>query len=259
MIFKKFIEGLVGLFASKTLSLDERGSFIIRQLSTLIKPQRLFTALAIAIANNSNFVFVQTFVHKLNYILFVAPELHAVRQQLKTMLSKGSQDLFVLLYKAWCPSAISTVALCILAQQYEHASALLAKLGDLDMAASHVAEASNLANLVETAVFNFARLQSLDTQRHAHLIKALFGLLMLLPSECKGFTALKRRIDSISHRCQSMDPAGSMGSMGSAANKEGLTDAKAIDFEVGCSIPLLLLPGTVPFCSPRGGFGGQHL
>lgn len=41
--------------------------------------------------------------------------------------------LFCTMYKAWCPAAVGTVALCFLAEQYEHACHIIHRIADLEV------------------------------------------------------------------------------------------------------------------------------
>lgn len=89
-------------------------------------------------------------VVKLNMILITSPELAEFRKRLKNIESKvnclnsphkvtanplittfphqDGQMLFISIYKSWCHNAVAVFALCLLAQAYEHASALLQTL-----------------------------------------------------------------------------------------------------------------------------------
>jgi vacuole morphology and inheritance protein 14 len=42
-------------------------------------------------------------------------------------------------------------------------------------------EVDKLIQLLESPIFTYLRLQLLEPQRYAHLVKALYGLLMILP------------------------------------------------------------------------------
>lgn len=80
--------------------------------------------------------FASLMVQMLNMILLTSPELFDLRQQLKKMETEESRSFFCTLFKSWCHSPMSTYALCLLAQQYEHACQLLLKFSDLPMTVS---------------------------------------------------------------------------------------------------------------------------
>jgi vacuole morphology and inheritance protein 14 len=83
-------------------------------------------------------------VQNLNLIMITSPELSEFRKRLRTLDSKvrlrpylpsadsltlfrkqDGQNLFVTLYRSWSHNAVATFTLCLLAQAYEQASALL--------------------------------------------------------------------------------------------------------------------------------------
>lgn len=72
-------------------------------------------------------------VQNLNLILLTAPELEKLRRELMAMASPESFSLFVELYKSWCHSPVATLALCLLAQVYDHACELLDKFAWLEV------------------------------------------------------------------------------------------------------------------------------
>lgn len=57
-------------------------------------------------------------------------------------------------------------------------------------------ELDKLIQLLESPIFTQLRLQLLEPQRHAHLIKALYGLLMLLP-QTTAYHTLKERLSCV--------------------------------------------------------------
>lgn len=132
----------------------------------------------------------------LNLILLTAPELFVLRQQLKSMKTEESQSFFRVLFTAWCHSPVSTYALCLLAQQYEHCCGLLQKFSELEVTVTFLVEIDKLIQLLESPVFTFLRLQLLEPQRYAYLVKALYGLLMLMP-QTEAYRTLKNRLDCI--------------------------------------------------------------
>jgi vacuole morphology and inheritance protein 14 len=67
-------------------------------------------------------------VQHLNVQLLTAPMLLDFRKRFKSLDSKDGQGLFVSLYRAWSHNAVATLALCFLAQVYEHTYALLQSL-----------------------------------------------------------------------------------------------------------------------------------
>jgi vacuole morphology and inheritance protein 14 len=94
------------------------------------------------------------------------------------------------------PSPISTFSLCLLAQKYQQACELLQLFQRIDFTAMHVKEVERLAQLIDLPIFNFARIQITTPQRYAFLVKAFYGVLMMLP-QSDVHARLKARLEAI--------------------------------------------------------------
>ena len=107
-----------------------------------------------------------------------------------------SWHLFTTLYSSWCHNPVATVSLCLLSQNYDHASNLVQKFGDIEITAGLLKEIDSLVQLIESPIFAFLRLQLLAPQEHASLVRTLYGLLMLLP-QSSAFSSLKQRLSCV--------------------------------------------------------------
>ena len=76
-------------------------------------------------------------VQTLNLILLTALELSGLRQTLKTSFqpSATSDDraVFNALFNCWSHNPVATLSLCLLAQAYDLASALVQKFAEVDI------------------------------------------------------------------------------------------------------------------------------
>jgi len=194
--FNSFIVDLLRLFSTDRELLEYRGSFIIRHLSTFVNAEKLYRALAGNLLQEEDLEFANRMVQNLNLILLTSPELHQLRADLKNMNTPESKSLFSALYRTWCHNPVATFSLCLLTQVYEHACELLGKFGELEVTVSFLVEVDKLIQLLESPIFTFLRLQLLEPQRYAYLVKALYGILMLLP-QSSAFHTLKNRLDSM--------------------------------------------------------------
>ncbi|XP_038070107.1 protein VAC14 homolog [Patiria miniata] len=199
--FHKFMTNLLQLFASDRQLLEDRGSFIIRQLCLLLNTEDIYRTLSEILVDYKDLQFATEMVQTLNSILLTATELFELRNQLKDLNSESSCKLFCCLYKSWCHSSIATVSLCFLTQNYKHASSLIYSFGDLEVTVHFLTEIDKLVQLLESPIFTYLRLQLLDTERNQHLVKSLYGLLMLLP-QSTAFTTLQRRLACIPNLLQ---------------------------------------------------------
>eukprot|EP00246_Nothoceros_aenigmaticus_P012377 TRINITY_DN3816_c0_g1_i1.p1 TRINITY_DN3816_c0_g1~~TRINITY_DN3816_c0_g1_i1.p1 ORF type:complete len:273 (+),score=33.36 TRINITY_DN3816_c0_g1_i1:57-821(+) len=137
-------------------------------------------------------------VQALNLILLTAVELADLRSLLKQSLSNSDgRDLFVALYSSWCHSPMATVSLCLLAQAYQHASAVIQSLGESDINVNLLVQVDKLVRLLETPIFAYLRLQLLEPGKYPALLKTLYGLLMLLPQQSAAFKILRTRLKTV--------------------------------------------------------------
>ncbi|XP_010163867.1 protein VAC14 homolog [Antrostomus carolinensis] len=109
--------------------------------------------------------FASTMVHTLNTILLTSSELFQLRNQLK--------DLRTPVTSLTAPSS-----------------------GDLEVTVDFLTEVDKLVQLIECPIFTYLRLQLLDVKNNPYLIKALYGLLMLLP-QSSAFQLLSHRLQCV--------------------------------------------------------------
>lgn len=194
--FYKFMINLLKRFSSERKLLEARGAFIIRQLCLLLNAENIFHSMADILLREQDLRFASTMVHTLNTILLTSAELFQLRGQLKDLQSPESQSLFCCLYRSWCHNPVTTVSLCFLTQNYRHAYDLIQKFGDLEVTVDFLTEVDKLVQLLECPIFTYLRLQLLDVKNNPYLIKALYGLLMLLP-QSSAFQLLSRRLQCV--------------------------------------------------------------
>lgn len=194
--FHRFMVNLLKRFSSERRLLETRGAFIIRQLSLLLNAENIFHSMADILLREEDLKFASTMVQNLNSILLTSSELFQLRSQLKDLQTPESCDLFCCLYRSWCHSPVATVSLCFLTQNYKHAYHLIQKFGDLEVTVDFLTEVDKLVQLIECPIFTYLRLQLLDVENHPYLIRALYGLLMLLP-QSSAFQLLSHRLQCV--------------------------------------------------------------
>ncbi|KAI4885977.1 hypothetical protein NFI96_033059 [Prochilodus magdalenae] len=196
--FYKFMINLLKRFSLERKLLETRGAFIIRQLCLLLHAENIFHSMADILLKEEDLKFASTMVQTLNTILLTSAELFQLRNQLKDLRTPESCTLFCCLYRSWCHNPVATVSLCFLTQNYQHAYDLIQKLyptasGDLEVTVDFLMEVDKLVQLIESPIFTYLRLQLLDVENNPYLIKALYGLLMLLP-QSQAFQLLSHRL-----------------------------------------------------------------
>ncbi|RXN00110.1 Protein VAC14-like [Acipenser ruthenus] len=191
--FYKFMINLLKRFSMERKLLEMRGTFIIRQLCLLLNAENIFHSMADILLKEEDLKFASIMVQTLNTILLTSAELFQLRNQLKDLHTQESCALFCCLYRSWCHSPVATVSLCFLTQNYKHAYDLIQKFGDLEVTVDFLMEVDKLVQLIECPIFTYLRLQLLDVENNPYLIKALYGLLMLLP-QSQAFMMLSHRL-----------------------------------------------------------------
>lgn len=191
--FYKFMINLLKRFSLERKLLENRGAFIIRQLCLLLHAENIFHSMADILLKEEDLKFASTMVQTLNTILLTSAELFQLRNQLKDLRTPESCTLFCCLYRSWCHNPVATVSLCFLTQNYKHAYDLIQKFGDLEVTVDFLLEVDKLVQLIESPIFTYLRLQLLDVENNPYLIKALYGLLMLLP-QSQAFQLLSHRL-----------------------------------------------------------------
>ncbi|XP_019764516.2 protein VAC14 homolog isoform X2 [Dendroctonus ponderosae] len=194
--YNKFIVSLLLLFSNDKRLLDERGSFIIRQLCLLLNAEDIYITLAMILLNETNLKFASLMVDHLNMILLTSSELFELRNRLKDLSNEKNRELFLRIYETWCHNPVATVALCLLTQSYSHVCDLIKLFGSIEVTVDFLMEIDKLVQLIESPIFAYLRLELLEVPCDKHLVRALYGLLMLLP-QTEAFVILKTRLSCI--------------------------------------------------------------
>ena len=193
--FGPFIDHLLSLFREERPLLEARGTLIVRQLCDLLDARNVFVTLASSLQHEEDLEFAGQMVKALNLILLTAPETWELRVVLKKPGSEGT-ELFVTLYPAWAHNPVSLLAVCLLAQAYEHAAELIATFGRFEMPMAFLVQIDKLVQLFESPILTHVRLQLLEPEAHPFLLKALWGILMLLP-QSPAYHTLKNRLSAV--------------------------------------------------------------
>jgi len=195
--FVKFLKNLVSMLRTDQKLLAKAG-FIIRQLSVMLDPEKIYCELSkILQTYDTNLEFCSVMIQTLNMILLTSKELSELRELIKKGSScPESVELFQQLYKSWCHNPVATLSLCLLAKNYKHACELVKTFSQIDASVSFLVQIDNLVQLIESPVFADLRLQLLEPAKEIYLLKALYGILMLLP-QSTAYDKLNKRLQCV--------------------------------------------------------------
>ncbi|KAK9271914.1 hypothetical protein L1049_002280 [Liquidambar formosana] len=196
--FHHLVVSLLHNFQIKNSLLEKRGSLIICRLSVLLDAEKVYQEFATVLGAEVDLDFAYNMVQALNLILLTSSELCGLRVLLKqSLVNDAGKDLFVSLYGTWCHSPVAAISLCLLSQAYQHATCLIHLLGEEDFNLKFMLQLGKLILLLETPTFVHLRLQILEPRTFIWLVKALYGLLMLLPQQSEAFKILWTRLKTI--------------------------------------------------------------
>lgn len=194
--FTKFIANLIRLFSADRHLLEDRGVFIITKLCIMLNPDDIFKTFSENLIEESNLRFASVMVQTLSIILLTSSELFNLRSRLKDLDTEESVEVFIKIYKSWCHNPVAAVALCFLTQNYHHAYNLIKSFESIEVTVELLVEIDKLIQLIESPIFTFLRLELLEIERNQYLLRALYGLLMILP-QSEAFQLLQRRLSAI--------------------------------------------------------------
>ncbi|KAL8520767.1 hypothetical protein ACS0TY_011354 [Phlomoides rotata] len=196
--FHQLIVYLVQNFQVDNSLLEKRGALIIRRLCVLLDAETVYRKLSTILQGECDLDFASIMVQALNLILLTSSELAYLRDLLKKALfNDAAKNLFLALYASWCHSPMAIISLCLLAQTYQHASSVIQSLSEEDINVKFLVQLDKLIHLLETPTFAYLRLQLLEPGRYMWLLKALYGLLMLLPQQSVAFKILRTRLKTV--------------------------------------------------------------
>ncbi|VDN06443.1 unnamed protein product [Thelazia callipaeda] len=192
----KFTSSLLTMFRNDTALLNDRGVLIVRQLCILLGSASIYRCLSVLLLKDSDTEFISQMVALLNGILLTSTELFELRKQLRMLKSEDCVNLFECLYRTWAFQPIALLGLCILSQNYEHASILARHLWKVDITVPVLIEIDRLVQLIESPILSYVRLDLLDAKHQRPLTAVLSALLMMLP-QTDAFNTLHKRIQCI--------------------------------------------------------------
>lgn len=191
----RFIQALYQLFHDRDLVFEERGTFIILNLCSMVKPDIIYKSFAEIITDNkTDSKFSCNLVQKLNHILITTQPLSGLRLRMGNDDDPEMVSLFHSLYYAWCHSPISVLTLCLLTNNFRQANGIVMAISQTDVNMELLTQIDWVVQLIESPVFSPLRMKLLDLNVNQYLLQSLYGLLMVLP-QSEAYKRLSHRLD----------------------------------------------------------------
>eukprot|EP00002_Diphylleia_rotans_P025516 TRINITY_DN5047_c0_g1_i1.p1 TRINITY_DN5047_c0_g1~~TRINITY_DN5047_c0_g1_i1.p1 ORF type:complete len:567 (-),score=97.63 TRINITY_DN5047_c0_g1_i1:111-1811(-) len=179
--FAQLVTRILQLFETDVELLEKNGSLVVKSLCLKLGPERMYRAFSQSLQMQQNPEFAMSVVRLLSTLLLVAEEMSDVRRVLSDISTPLGRDLFLSLYKAWAYNPAALYLLCLHCQAYEHSSALISKLAELEIVDSFLQEVDDIVQYLESPLFAYIRMQLLEPTKYPYLYKSLYGVLMLIP------------------------------------------------------------------------------
>ncbi|CCC72121.1 hypothetical protein NCAS_0J01420 [Naumovozyma castellii] len=189
---KKFLQDFLNLLKRDSKLLKTRANYIIGQICVKLSPERVYRTISSLLNSCDDLIFVRMMIQILSNILITSPEMHYLRNKLR---SGDDRILFNILFKSWCHNSVSLISLCLVSESYELAYSVLQNYANYEIKVSDLVQLDILVQLFESPVFTRMRLQLLEQQKYPYLYKCLYAILMILP-QTKAFEILNRRLSS---------------------------------------------------------------
>lgn len=194
----KFIQALCNMLKDKKSVFEERATFIVINLCSMVKPDIIYRSFAEILKDERvDLKFAYNMVQKLNQILLTTQPLFGLRSRLSSNDDDPEKaSLFLSLYHAWSHSPIAKLTLCLLTNNYRHANEIVLALSQSDITIDTLTQIDWVVQLIETPVFASLRMKLLDANNNQYLLQSLYGLLMILP-QSEAYNKLGNRLDQV--------------------------------------------------------------
>ncbi|KRX07492.1 Armadillo-type fold [Pseudocohnilembus persalinus] len=137
--FDKVIENILNVcYNGKKDDLDRKSDIIVKKLCSNQDSRKVFQSFANQLKNYQDIEFVATFLQSLDNILLTDKQLGDVRNLLKNMnyepeKFEKAKHLFENLFQIWSFNPVSTITLCLLAQQYDLAYKIIQSFAEIEI------------------------------------------------------------------------------------------------------------------------------
>lgn len=210
--FGHWIGSLLAEMSAHSATMLVKAPSIFLQLQLLFQktaqgcPEKLFLKIAEILPTHRDVRFVCKVVVILQTMLLTLQEFLPLRQLLRaTFDDERTQVTFSKLFVCWSYDPVAAIGLCLLTSAFNEAFDLVSNLGESEVTAHTLVQLDRMAQLIESPVFCFLRTGLLRPRRNAALVRALFGIQMILPQHSQPSQALHHRLQCAPTICALSD------------------------------------------------------
>lgn len=228
----RFIQALCNTFQERQALFEERGTFIIINLCSMLRADIIYKSFAEILKDEeTELKFAYQMVQKLNQILLTTQPLYGLRCRLSQADDSDAGSLFEQLYFAWCHSPIAALSLCFLTNNYKRASEIVSALALSDINLDLLTQIDWLVQLLESSIFSALRMRLLDPTNNQFLLQSLYGLLMILP-QSEAYKRLSHRLGQ-AHKFMSIQAAAASAATPSGGSRSGVPQKQSASGSTG--------------------------
>ena len=169
---------------------------VIKKFCEMLNTERAYRSICVKLLTYDDENFISQIVQALENILSTEKTLKNVRQKLRK--AKENKELFEILFRTFSYSAVSTLTLCYMAEQYELAYHIITSFTPKFITTNLLTKLCRLINLFESPIFVYVRMHLLKRNTYPYLIESIHALMMVLP-QGQVYSLLKNRIELIDY------------------------------------------------------------
>ena len=173
---------------------------IIEKLSKSSSINIVYESFSDVLEDNKNYSFISKMTNYLNQYLISTPNSLNFRKSLinneNDMDKSQNNELFLKMYNIWSFNPIALIVFCVFTEHFELTYNIILNLIKIQLDNEYYIHLGQLVQLLESDLYDYIRIRLLEPTKNIYLIKALYGILMLLP-QGQAFNILSNRMSNV--------------------------------------------------------------
>ena len=194
IIIKNLTEKLMNI--PELMNNESMVILIIEKLSKNSSLDLVYEAFSEVLGDNKNYTIISKMVNYLNQYLISDPNGFNFRKSLINKEDEQNNELFLKLYKIWSFNPISLIVFCVITEHFELTYNIILNIIKIQLDNEYYIHLGQLVQLLESDLYDYIRIRLLEPTKNIYLIKALYGILMLLP-QGQAFNVLSNRMCNV--------------------------------------------------------------
>lgn len=194
IIIKNLTEKLMNI--PELMNNESMVILIIEKLSKNSSLNLVYEAFSEVLGDNKNYTIISKMVNYLNQYLISDPNGFNFRKSLINKENEKNNELFLKLYKIWSFNPISLIVFCVITEHFELTYNIILNIIKIQLDNEYYIHLGQLVQLLESDLYDYIRIRLLEPTKNIYLIKALYGILMLLP-QGQAFNVLSNRMCNV--------------------------------------------------------------